>query len=591
MNVHVIESADGIPKEKIKRAVETGEVIGLDIETHPKSVYLKKKIDVPPDPRLQDVVLSQVAFGEDVYVLRDNHASLRPLLTSNKLTKAIHNSVFERKHFLSHGIEINNVLDTMLIEGVLENGRQAVHLDLEDVCNRRLGIRLDKKVRDRFVRGDRIDDEMVKYAAEDAWVLPKLVNVYQNIGSAYYPGAERVIKMEHKLSRVVTQMELDGFGIDKEKWTVIADEVEGQLNKVRQELISALPLGVRRTNIFGDTEGTINLNSTDKVVDLMQKAGIDISDLKKETVTDLLGQRKYKGNRLLTLYQQYSLLEKASSTYGYGFLSWVNPVTGRVHPSLKQVGVRTGRFSGSQPNPMNVPKERKYRSCFMAALGHVLAAADYSQQELAILAEICRDPKMIEAFERGVDFHVHVARILFRDSSITDDDPRRKSAKNLNFGLIYGMGVKKLAKALGCSVSEAEELVRLHAREFPYAFEWSNDIMGFAKTNGYVATLLGRRRWLDLTENKYEREARNSPIQGTAADMTKLALILMHNRGLRPVNVVHDEIVVECEKELGMDVLKELQKCMVDAAGMLLHHVPIRADGYVNKRWVKPLKH
>jgi DNA polymerase-1 len=580
MNVHVIASAADIPLKKIE--IDGRGILGFDIETEPKLKYRRSKTDVPPDPRLTNVVLAQVAVGDDdVYVLKDNFGSLKQLLQDKNVTKVIHNATFERKHMLSsYGIVINNVADTMLIEGVYENGRK-VSLHLDDVCNRHLGIKLDKTVRKRFIRGDSIDDEMVKYAAEDAWVLPKLFQQYkvETLGRNY-PKSNTVLGLEHKLNRVVVQMELEGFGINYDKWKVVADKVEKKLVAVRSALIKELPLPTRRVSIDGNIEGQLNLNSGDKVVELLQTAGVDINDLKKNTVADLLAKKKYAGNKLLRLYQAYSLLEKASSTYGYGFLNHVNPVTHRIHSNYKQVGTRTGRFSGDNPNTMNIPKEAKYRGSFCAGPGNVLVAADYSQQELAILAEICGDKRMIDAFERGVDFHNYAAELLFGDIT------KRKPAKSLNFGLLYGLGARGLAKTLGCSVSEATELMQLHAHTFSGAFEWTADTIAFAQTHGYVDTLLGRRRYLDPID--FAGQARNTPIQGTAADMTKLALIIMYKAGLHPVNVVHDEAVVECKAEEGPETLIQVQACMSKASKTLLKKVPLRTDGYVNTVWLNP---
>lgn len=575
MNIVRVASAEEMPKAK---------EVGFDIETSPLRRFIREGRNVPPDPRLTKVVLAQVAVGDNVYVLDKNFGSLKGLLEDEQVTKIIHNASFEMKHMLHKGINIRNVEDTMILEGVIENGRK-VTVDLESVARRHLGVVLNKKVRDRFVRGDPVDDQMVEYAAEDAWVLPKLYD--KRVSSKdYYPGISKVLKLEKRLIPVVAQMELDGFKIDVEKWSKLADRVELNLVAIRDKLINELPIKVKRLSMFGGEEGQVNLNSRDKVLELMQSAGIDLDDLKKGSVEQALSS-KNKNSMVLKLYQAYSLLQKASSTYGYGFLEAVNPITRRVHSTFRQVGPRTGRFAGTHPNPMNVPNRKSFRECFVPEPDSVLCVLDYVQQELVLLAELSRDQKMIEAFEQGIDFHVYTAGLLLGAArDIDKKSPLRRSAKTLNFGLIYGMGAQKLARALGCSLSEAEELMGKHAEVFSQAFSWMAEVVAKAGQSGYVETLIGRRRHLDITENKYEREARNTPIQGSGADMIKLALILMSEKGVRPINVIHDEIVAECKKKDSKEVYKEMQKGMVKAGEYLCKNVRVGISGYISTMWV-----
>lgn len=565
------------------------DMVGLDIETSPRRQFLRSGLkDIPPDPRLHHTVLCQVAVGDTVYVLRDNFGSMERLLRSKRVTKVIHNAVFETKFFRHEfGIDINNIWDTMLAYAVIESGRQAaIDVSLEGICEKLLDIRLDKSIRDLYIQGAQITPQMIEYGATDAWVLPKL---YHILHDKLYHGAGRVLSLEHSLVPAVADLELNGFKLDPDAWRRQADIVHKKLGQVTAELLRTLPISVRRHSIIDGGSSDANLNSREQMLVLLEKAGIELPDLRARTVADTLAQTQHP---LLKLYSDYKKLEKAASTYGYTFLHHINPVTNRVHQGVRQLETTTGRLAGYRPNLMNIPKRGGtiYRECFIADDGCLLAANDYSQQELRILAQVTGDRNMLRAFQRGIDIHTYVARILFRDKSITEDDPRRGAAKNLNFALLYGMGARSLSLNLHCSEDEAAELMDTHQHSFPAIFSWKNDTVNFAREHGYVETLLGRRRHLAIELGDFEREAGNTPIQGAAADMTKLACIVAHEKGLKLVNAVHDELIIEAPAEEAEESREVLQFCMMLAAEKFIKDVPFATDGYVNDRWVKPKK-
>lgn len=576
--IHVVDNAREIP-------YPVGGVVGLDIESTPLPEFLTSAEEMKPDPRLQRIVLVQIAIDDDIYVLIRNFESSKELLENPKIVKVIHNASFECKFMLFHcGITIKNIYDTLLGEGVFESGRQPI-LTLEHLVKKYLDIDLSKKIRKRFIRGQKVDEEMLDYAARDAWVLPKLYRIFIEFPSTYGYDADKVLALEHRLISVVTSMELDGFLLNSEGWRSLAKEKESDLVKVKRDLLASMPTQTKRFSILGGGEvSDINLNSKDSVLNILQKSGLDIPDLKKTTVADIL---EHTNNPILKLYADYQRLQKAVTTYGIDFLKHVNPVTGRVHQSVKQIETRTGRFAGSDPNLMNIPRDARYRECFCAPPGKKLVTFDYSQQELRILAEYSRDRGLIEAFEQDIDIHIYVARILFKDNTIDKQSPKRNMAKGLNFGLVYGMGVKSLAKHLKITVDEAQELMLQHSRSFPGAFEWMQDTINFAKRHGYVETLLGRRRNLDTQVHDYEGQARNTPIQGTAADCTKAALVAIHRKGLKIVNVVHDEICCEVADEDVPSAMKTIEKCMIGAAGLLVKNVPFKVEGSANQVWKK----
>lgn len=556
--------------------------VGLDIETSPEQTYLRQGYVPPPDPRLQRIVLAQVAVGSQVYVLKDNFESLVPLLTDRRTVKIIHNANFEYKYFLhKYRTPIVNIFDTLLYEAVTEAGRRP-QLGLDDVVWKYLQRKLPKAARRRFVGGETIDDQMIYYGAMDAWALPRLRRAMT--AKAPYPTQTKVVQVETALVPAFVDIELRGLTLDRARWQALARVTEAEYKQVRRELLTTLPTKVKRLTMFGDAVATVNLNSKDNLLRILSDAGIDLPDLKKTSVAEYLEKNP---SPLLSLYSRYQKLNKAVTTYGFAFLRHINPVTGRVHQNIKQVEARTGRLAGSDPNLMNIPKASDYRTCFRADKGCVLVGADYAQQEMRILAELCGDPQLIFAFETGEDPHLCVARLMFKDKTIQKDDPRRDAAKGINFGLVYGMGDVKLAVTLKIGLAEAQELKATHARLFPRAFEWGQATIEFAKNHGYVETLFGRRRYLDTDVLKYEREARNTPVQGSAADMIKLAVLKLYRDGVPVVNVVHDEILVECRREDVDQVADQLRRDMIWAGNQLVKKVPFNVDTYQSVYWQK----
>lgn len=582
MAYKVIDDARQIPR------AESG-MVGLDIETFPDlsvKVTREQRERHGIDPRLSKIAVAQVEADGQVYILLDNFGSLRGLLEDRGTKKVIQTGVFEYKNFLHHeGIRINGMIDPGIYEGLVECGRaRSDRHSLDALTQKYLGKKLDKAVRKSFIGGGtKITRKMLEYAATDAEVL---VPIYEQQRQQAYEGIDRVAKLEFSLIPAVAEIELHGIAIDEAAWMSIYDENVDKLADTEMKLMGYSATKVRRTTMFGTEETGENLNSRLVKQRMFKNRGIDVPNFRHSTLEEYFAKTE---DEMVGLFLGYAGLQKATTTYGEEFLANINPVTKRIHQSIRQVETRTGRLAGRNPNMMNIPKASNYRGCFTAGPGRVFAVADYSAQEYRILAELCHDPNLLEAFEQGIDVHIHGARILFDDSSITDkDDPRRKQAKNLNFGLVYGMGEEKLAISLGVSRQVARRLKEKHQQSYPNAAMYMAEAIADAAKNGYVKTLLGRLRYVDTSDNKYERIARNTPIQGSAADMTKLAVLLLSQELPQDswvVNVVHDEIVVECPANKGKAMLELLRATMVDAAGFLVKTVPFDTDGYVSPRW------
>jgi DNA polymerase-1 len=297
-------------------------------------------------------------------------------------------------------------------------------------------------------------------------------------------------------------------------------------------------------------------------------------------------------------------LTKLKSTYVDALPSMINPKTGRVHTCYSQAVAVTGRLSSNNPNLQNIPirteKGKEIRKAFIPkSKDHVLISADYSQIELRIVAAISGDQNMAEAFKQNKDIHTATAAKVYNvpESEVTKE--MRYKAKSVNFGIIYGQGAFGLADNLGISRTEAKQIIDNYKKEFSGITKYMDDTINFAKENGYVKTLMGRKRWLrDINSSNFtvrsfaERNAINSPIQGSAADMIKLAMIKIHaamqkeKLQSRMILQVHDELVFDAlEKEV--DVLKPLILENMKSALPLPNGVPVEAEVGVGVNWLE----
>jgi DNA polymerase-1 len=300
----------------------------------------------------------------------------------------------------------------------------------------------------------------------------------------------------------------------------------------------------------------------------------------------------------------YRELTKLKSTYVDALPLMINKKTGRVHTSYAQAVAVTGRLSSNNPNLQNIPirtdRGKEIRKAFIPRQnGHVLLSADYSQIELRIVAAISGDPAMCEAFAKGTDIHTATAAKVYyvEESEVTK--VQRYKAKSVNFGIIYGQGAFGLADNLGISRTEAKEIIDNYKRQFSGIQKYMDNTINFAREHGYVKTLMGRKRWLkDINSANFtvrgfaERNAINSPIQGTAADMIKMAMIKIHHefktRKFRAKMVlqVHDELVFDAPAEEAEAIKPVILDCMRTALP-LPNGVPVEAEIGQGKNWLE----
>jgi DNA polymerase-1 len=323
-----------------------------------------------------------------------------------------------------------------------------------------------------------------------------------------------------------------------------------------------------------------------------------------QTGEDVLLKLAAKGNTIVEDILAFRELTKLRNTYVDTLPQLVNPKTGRVHTSYAQAVAVTGRLSSNNPNLQNIPvrtdRGREIRKAFIARdENHILISADYSQIELRIVAAISGDPNMCEAFRMGKDIHTATAAKVYGVAENEVTKEMRYKAKSVNFGIIYGQGAFGLADNLGISRTEAKTIIDNYKKEFEGITAYMDDMVKFAQKHGYVQTLLGRKRWLpDINSSNFtvrgfaERNAINTPIQGTAADMIKLAMIKVHDSikksGLKSKMIlqVHDELVFDAlisEKEtMKALILENMQNALA-----LPNDVPVVAEAGEGRNWLE----
>ena len=380
--------------------------------------------------------------------------------------------------------------------------------------------------------------------------------------------------IELPLINVLAQMEINGFKIDRNALQNFTDSLSEKISVLEKEIYE----------IAGEE---FNINSTKQLgVILFEKLGLKVvKKTKTGYSTDAAVLEKLSGSHeIIDKIIEYRQSTKLKSTYGDGLLAVINPETGKIHSSFNQTVTTTGRISSTEPNLQNIPMRREegreIRKMFVPSSDDfILVDADYSQIELRILAHMADDAAMIEAFRNGDDIHASTASRVFGVEKDEVTPLLRSRAKAVNFGIVYGMGEYSLSQDLHISVKEAKAYIESYFEKYENVKKYLDKTVAEAKKNGYVTTLFGRRRYIPeiassnfMTRSFGERVAMNTPIQGTAADIIKIAMVSVYRelkkQGLKShlILQVHDELIIETAVDETEQVEKLLQKCMTDAA-------------------------
>ncbi len=560
----------------------------------------------------------------------------RPLLENPEIKLVAHNANFDAHMLRNVGIDLYRhsqrthyrLYDTMVMHALVDD--QAKH-DLKTLSKEYLGIEMVpfKQVFGSLMRKyelhelllDPANEEVVcNYASLDAYATYHLcISLMDELGQAEITNMENpvyenlwsyYIKTELPFTRVLYDMEVNGIQASKEELLEQAPEMEQKLLDVQKWF------GRKTQKLF------INLNSTAEMGEIFfgllgQKPLSRTGEGKPQLNKASLDKWARGGCEYATKLLEYRDLDKKLGTYVTNLLGHIHR-DGRVHATFNQTGARTGRLSSSDPNMQNQPGY--IRSIFKPAAGFKLLAADYAQLEMRILAHMSKDETLIEAINGGQDVHTATAAKMYKvayeaimearrkddnDEELLPGDKEllqfRKGAKAINFGLMYGQGAGALAGTLNCSMDEARTLIQQYFRAFPRITEYFKVAIKQATEDGFSKTILGRRRQLPGIRSSIkseraqaERRVKNSPIQGTAADITKLAMILLyeddliHNLGVKLLLQIHDEVVMEVPDHVveNDDFNNRVKDLMMHPFGFDLA-VPLETSSKYGTNWLE----
>jgi len=567
------------------------QLVGLSLAVAPGRSWYLPFAHLPPDGPL--------AGGEtprNLPPLASNAlAPLRALLADPGVGKAGHNVKFDWLVLRRAGAELAGLrYDSMLASFVLDPGRRSHALD--ELARERLSIEMQtyggvagKGRRERPFAEVPLADA-ARYCCADSEMVLRLE-------AEFRPELE-----DHRLVPLLetVEMPLVPVLVEMESTGVLIDRVLlGEIGRAFAKELAALELEIYRA-----AGGDFNINSTPQLrAILFDKLGLPVLKRTKtgaSTDFEVLEQLAAMGHDVPRLMIEYRELSKLKSTYIDALPGFIHPETGRVHTSYNQTGAATGRLSSSDPNLQNIPvrteRGEAIRRAFIAPPGHLLLTSDDSQIELRLLAHLSGDPAFVDAFERGGDIHRQTAAVIFGVAEEAVTSEMRARAKTINFGTIYGQGAFALSRQLGITQDEAKTFIQQYFERFAGVRRWLDAVVEEARQRGFVETLFGRRRYITELKDKNfnvrafgERTATNSPLQGSAADLIKIAMIRIHSAlpqaGLRSRMLlqVHDELVFEVPEQERTAAAALVKREM---EGVTRLRVPLVVTIGAGKNWV-----
>ena len=543
------------------------------------------------------------------YVIDASKVPLEPLLpflSSPRWLKIIQNSKFERRFFLNkYQTPINGVFDTQLAERLIRP--EGFNYGLADLSMKYAGVLLDKSIRKSFYERKNLalSSEQIAYAAKDVEVLWPIMDA-QEIKLAEH-NMIAIATVEFDLAQVVASMEETGTPIDQEKWRTKINLYEKEHEASRLRMLDILYDSDKIDEQLGlFSRGGINISSHKQILEAFHKIGINVDNTNEREISLV-------DHPAAVELLNYRGLDKILTSYGGSFLDKIHPFTQRIHADFQQIGTETGRFSCKEPNMQQMPEE--FREC-VSLKDHVIVGADYSQIELRILAELSGDKNFIKAFTSGEDMHKSTAALMFGVPLDSVTKEQRFTAKSINFGIAYGMGPGKLMDTLNTEARrnggtvhtfpEVRGMFDRYRKTYFQVNKWLQEAANKAFISGESETMYGRKRFYtrpdpnSLSQEDYDkqvgaikRRGANSPIQGTNADITKLAMLNVHNNleeggfNAKIILQVHDEIVVLAHKRQAEQVKQVIVDSMNESASLVLKIVPVKVDGYVSEIWKK----
>ncbi|MBN3950550.1 MAG: DNA polymerase I [Nostoc sp. NMS7] len=537
--------------------------------------------------------------------------ALRPILESADYPKALQNAKFDRLVLKCQGINLVGVVfDPMLASYILNP--DSSH-NLMDLGQRYLGL-IAKSYLDLVPKGKTIADidipAVADYCGMDAYSTFGLVPKLREELDKFPALSKLLVEVEQPLEAVLAEMEYTGVRINSAYLQELSQHLETELARLKEQA----------TAIAGEN---FNLGSPKQMSQILfEKLGLSTKHSRKiqtgySTDAATLERLQEDDNTgFVEAIIEYRTLSKLKSTYVDALPALVRPDTQRVHTDFNQAATSTGRLSSSNPNLQNIPIRtafsRQIRKAFLPEAGWLMVAADYSQIELRILAHLSQEPILVQAYQQNEDVHTVTARLVFEKENITSEE--RGMAKTINFGVIYGMGSLRFSRSTGIDKTIANEFIKRFNERYPKVFAYLERVKKEAIALGYVETILGRRRYFDFTNNSLRRlkgsnpedidlsklknlgafdagllrSAANAPIQGSNADIIKIAMVRLHevlkNYQARLLLQVHDELVFEIPPQEWEELQPQIKSVMENAVQL---SVPLLVDARVGENWME----
>lgn len=538
-----------------------------------------------------------VPFPKDFEEAKNLVQFFMPFFESEEILKIGHNLKYDYKVLYKYGVRPKGqIFDTMIAHYLLNPDQRHSMDTLAETLLRYKPLPIESLIGKKGKNQktfDQLDLEVQKeYAVEDADITLRLKYILEPQLPAVK--ADKLLKeIEMPLMGVLTEMEVEGIRVD-------AEVLKEQSEKISKEIQSI------EKKIYEYSGEEFNLNSPKQLGEILfDKLKLDSKAKKTKTGQYKTGEEilvKLKDrHEIIEKILDYRQLQKLSSTYVDALPKEINPETGRIHTTFVQTTAATGRLASTNPNLQNIPirseQGRQIRKAFVARdQNHVLMSADYSQIELRVIAELSQDPKMLESFKKGEDIHRATAARVFNVTQEEVTREQRDQAKTVNFGIIYGVSAFGLAEQTGLSRSEARQLIDTYYETYPVLKNYIENQIHLAREQGFVETILGRRRYLKdinsrnaIVKGHAERNAINAPIQGSAADIIKIAMINLHEKLQKDFKTkmllqVHDELIFDVPKTELEPVQKLIKETMESAVKL---SIPLIVDIGVGENWLE----
>ncbi len=584
----------------LMEAEEAGE-IAIDTETTSLDSHQAKLVGISLSTKIGQACYIPIGHSNGKNLIEKNIINkIKPVLQDKSIKKIGQNIKFDYIILYHRGIDMNSMEDTMLMSYALDAGKNRhnmdalseIHLGHETISYKDL-VGTGKKQ----INFSEVDIKLAKkYAAEDADITYRLYKIFlKNLKSEKLLNIYEIF--EKPLIKILALMEINGVKVDKKFLKLLSDKFEKKINNLEKE-------------IFKLSKKEFNIGSTKQLGEVMYNE-MKISSMKKTkkgsfaTSAQVLEDLAFKGHKLPKLVLDWRQVAKLKNTYSDSLQEHINPTSKRVHTSFLLAATSTGRLASSDPNLQNIPIKsedgKDIRKSFIAEDKYTLISADYNQIEMRILADLADVKELKKAFKNNEDIHSLTASQVFNTNVNKVDSNMRRKAKTINFGIIYGISQYGLAKQIGVSNIEAKDFLNSYFLKFPEIKDYMESTIKFCRRSGYVNNIFGRRTHITGINDKnfnvrnfQERAAINAPIQGSASEIMRMAMIRIYEKFKEMKNLeckillqIHDELIFEVKNGEAKKYSKIIQDEMSSVKDSDLHSfsIPLLVDVNVGDNW------